>query len=181
MCWVKGVMGDGSELSWCALMGISEAWTWSHPCSGLQQQLAGQCDMRSRQVKCDHCLQSAGMLFGSIVGTPAKTNWTGKAPKRQMRQRNKINVPCTCEEMQPAKSFLSWCDWKELIQQIQSDAVGTARVSTEWEKSHCVREVPWCTYIRDQTSDFILTHETNNANLGSLLMLGSLRHSLKQE
>lgn len=103
MCWVMVVVGDGSELSCYALMGISEAWTCSHPCSGLQQQLAGQCDMRSRRVKCDHRLQSAGMLLGSFVGIPAKTNWAGKALKQQMNQRNKINVPCTCEEMQPAK------------------------------------------------------------------------------
>lgn len=67
-CLVKVVMGDGSELLCYALMGISEVWTCSHPCSGLQQQLAGQCDMRSRQVKCDHCLQSAGMLFGALLG-----------------------------------------------------------------------------------------------------------------
>lgn len=48
MRWVKMVMGGGSELLCYALMGISEARTCSQPCSGLQQQLAGQCDMRSR-------------------------------------------------------------------------------------------------------------------------------------
>lgn len=74
MCWVKMVMGGGSELLCYALMGISEARTCSQPCSGLQQQLAGQCDMRSRRVECDRCLQSAGMLFAGLVGTPAKTN-----------------------------------------------------------------------------------------------------------
>lgn len=61
--------------------------------------------MRSRRVKCDHCLQSAGMLFAGIVGTPAKTNWSGKAPKQQMSQRNKINVPCTCEECSQPNYF----------------------------------------------------------------------------
>lgn len=41
------VMGDCSELLCYALMGISGAWTCSRPCSGLQQQVVGQCDMRS--------------------------------------------------------------------------------------------------------------------------------------
>lgn len=57
-------------------------------------------------------------LFGSIVRTPAKTNWPGRAPKQQMSQKSIIHVLCTCEELQPAYSFLSCCDWEELIWQI---------------------------------------------------------------
>lgn len=80
-----------------------------------------------------------------------------------------------------ASQIISWCDWKGLIQEIGSDAVGRARESTERDKLNCVCEMPWCTYSRDQTDDLVLTHERNDADLVSLLMLRSLRLWLKQE